>query len=167
MTDRHRPHTDWFDRAQDEGEPRARYQEFEPDDSWSYTEIWLIPGPFNNVGPRGYTRSDQRLYEDVCERLMEHGQIDASDMEVKVENGEVTLSGSVNSREARRLAEDLAASVFGAKDVHNRVKVNGGQSRPGWGNAGPQTEPAAVPVTERGTSAGSPSAAGQTRPGKK
>ena len=61
--------------------------------------------------------------EDVSERLTEHGEIDASDIEVQVENGEVTLSGAVDSRQTKRLAEDLVDSVSGVKDVHNQLRV--------------------------------------------
>jgi hypothetical protein len=59
-------------------------------------------------GPRGYTRSDQRILEDVSDRLTEDWYIDASDIEVSVSNAEVTLAGSVDSRDDKRRAEDLA-----------------------------------------------------------
>src|SRR5687768_9699859 len=56
-------------------------------------------GQFRGRGPRGYQRSDDRIREDVCERLSDDPQIDASNMEVTVKTGEVTLSGTVSSRE--------------------------------------------------------------------
>lgn len=80
-------------------------------------------GPFTGVGPKGYQRSDERIFEDVCERLTQHGQIDASDIEVSVKNGEVTLSGSIEDRYTKRMAEDLVDDVRGVKDVHNDLKV--------------------------------------------
>lgn len=40
-----------------------------------------------------------------------------------VEAGEVTLTGSVDSRDARRLAEDLVSSVTAVGEVNNRLKV--------------------------------------------
>jgi len=95
--------------------------------TWTYTEYWLIPGPFTGRGPRGYQRSDDRIKEDVCDRLTQHGQIDASDVEVGVENCEVTLSGTVDSREAKRRAEDVADSVQGVREVHNQLRVQQGQ----------------------------------------
>src|SRR5262245_32238876 len=39
-------------------------------------------GPHAGRGPRGYRRSDDRIREDVCDRLCEHGFVDASDIEV-------------------------------------------------------------------------------------
>ncbi len=46
-------------------------------------------------GPKGYLRSDSRINEDVHDRLTDHPRLDASDISVSVENGEVTLSGFV------------------------------------------------------------------------
>jgi hypothetical protein len=74
-------------------------------------------------GPRGYTRSDERIREDVNDWLMEDRYVDASDIEVAVANGEVTLSGSVDRRETKRRAENIASGVLGVKDVHNRLRV--------------------------------------------
>lgn len=88
-----------------------------------YAEYWLIPGPYSGTGPKGYQRSSESLKEQVCERLEGHGEIDASEIEVAIQNGEVTLSGKVESREQKRMAEDCACSVRGVKDVHNQIKV--------------------------------------------
>jgi hypothetical protein len=81
---------------------------------------------FAGRGPRNYRRSDQRLEEEVNEALMRHHEIDASDVEVRVENGEVTLSGEVEDRRAKRLAEDVAEQVMGVRDVHNHLKARRG-----------------------------------------
>ncbi|MFN2386366.1 MAG: BON domain-containing protein [Thermoanaerobaculia bacterium] len=80
-------------------------------------------GGYAGRGPRNYRRSDERIREDVCERLEEAGHVDASDIEVRVENGEVTLEGTVKSRREKRLAEDLAAEVRGVRDVQNALRV--------------------------------------------
>ena len=74
-------------------------------------------------GPRGWQRDDSRIEEDVCETLTRHPLLDASHMEVRVEQGEVTLSGTVEDRDSRRLAEDVAASCRGVHDVHNRLRT--------------------------------------------
>lgn len=74
-------------------------------------------------GPKNYRRSDERIREDVCEMLSQ-GYFDARDMEVHVENGEVTLSGSARSREAKRLAEDMADDIGGVMQVHNQLRVH-------------------------------------------
>jgi hypothetical protein len=74
-------------------------------------------------GPKGWQRSDERIREDVCESLARHPEVDASDIDVKVQNCEVTLTGNVTEREAKRIAEDVVERVFGVKDVQNQIKV--------------------------------------------
>jgi hypothetical protein len=85
-------------------------------------------GQFRGRGPRGYQRSDDRIREDVCERLTDDPDIDASNLEVTVKNGEVTLSGSVSSRDDKRRAEECAEDISGVKDVHNTLRVSMEQS---------------------------------------
>lgn len=77
---------------------------------------------FFGKGPKGYKRSDDRIREDVCDRLSE-GWIDASDIEISVADGEVTLSGYVDERRMKHVAEDLAERVAGVQDVHNHLRV--------------------------------------------
>ncbi len=86
-------------------------------------------GPHVGKGPKGYRRSDERIYDDVCSNLWQHGQIDASDIDVSVENGEVTLKGTVDSRSTKRMAEDTADSIPGVQDVHNQLKIRRMESR--------------------------------------
>jgi len=74
-------------------------------------------------GPKGYVRTDERIREDVCDRLSWDDEVDATDITVRVENGEVTLEGSVETRHMKRLAEDIAEGVSGVTDVHNTVRV--------------------------------------------
>jgi osmotically-inducible protein OsmY len=80
-------------------------------------------------GPRGYTRSDDRIKEDVNDRLTDDWAVDASDIEVDVDNCEVTLTGEVTSREMKRRAEDVAEAVSGVKHVQNNLRIKqAGQS---------------------------------------
>ncbi len=76
-------------------------------------------------GPKNYRRSDERIKEDVNDRLSDDYYVDASDVEVMVTNTEVTLTGTVNSREDKRRAEDIAESVSGVTNVENRLRVKG------------------------------------------
>jgi hypothetical protein len=80
-------------------------------------------GQFAGRGPRNYKRSDDRIEEDLNERLTRHGMVDATDIEVGVQNGEVTLRGTVDSRQAKRIVEDIADAVSGVKEVTNQIKV--------------------------------------------
>lgn len=74
-------------------------------------------------GPKGYKRSDDRIKEDVCDRLSMDDDVDASDITVTVRNGEVTLDGSVETRRMKHRAEDIAEDVSGVTDIHNNVRV--------------------------------------------
>jgi hypothetical protein len=78
---------------------------------------------YRGKGPRGYQRSDERIKEDVNDRLSDDSFIDASDIEVALSNGEVVLKGTVDSREAKRRAEDIAESISGVHNVENRLRV--------------------------------------------
>ncbi|RYZ06128.1 MAG: BON domain-containing protein [Myxococcales bacterium] len=80
-------------------------------------------GGFAGRGPKGYTRTDDRIREDVCDRLSVDDDVDATEIEVRVENGEVTLEGTVETRRMKHQAENLADEVSGVKDVHNRLRV--------------------------------------------
>lgn len=74
-------------------------------------------------GPKGYRRSDERIKEDVNDRLSDDYNLDASNIEVAVENTEVVLTGTVENRYDKRRAEDLAESVSGVTNVENRLRV--------------------------------------------
>lgn len=110
-------------------------------------------GGYAGRGPKGYIRTDQRILEDVCERLSRDDHVDASDVTVRVENGEVTLEGTVETRHMKRRAEDIAEEVAGVTDVHNQVrvkkpmltelkeKITGESREEGYANTGTRTVP--------------------------
>lgn len=80
-------------------------------------------GKFFGVGPKGYQRSDERIKEDVCECLYAHHDIDASDIEVEVKEGTVSLSGSVDSRRTKRMIEDEIEHLPGIRDIANHLRL--------------------------------------------
>lgn len=86
-------------------------------------------------GPKGYQRSDERIREDVNERLTWHGEIDASEIEVTVNGGEVTLEGTVDNRRTKRIVEDTIEMVRGVNQVHNRLRVQGQNQGSQWGSS--------------------------------
>jgi osmotically-inducible protein OsmY len=81
-------------------------------------------GEHRGRGPRNYTRSDDRIKEDINDRLTDHTFLDASNIDVEVNAGEVTLTGTVDSRWAKRQAEDIAEDISGVKNVENRLRVS-------------------------------------------
>jgi osmotically-inducible protein OsmY len=80
-------------------------------------------GEHRGRGPKNYNRSDERIREDVCDRLCDESNVDASEIEIQVAKGEVTLSGSVSSRDQRRAAEDCVENISGVKHVQNNLRV--------------------------------------------
>lgn len=80
-------------------------------------------GAHRGKGPRGYNRSDERIHEDINDRLSDDPFLDASDIEVSVNNREVTLSGKVDTRTSKRRAEDIVESVSGVTHIENRMRV--------------------------------------------
>lgn len=104
----------WF--GDDEAERRRRMDEMQRKSN-------------RGKGPKDYQRSEGRIREDVSDRLSDDHELDASDIDVKVSGTEVILSGTVENREAKRRAEDIAESVSGVSNVQNQLKV--GQSSTG------------------------------------
>jgi hypothetical protein len=83
---------------------------------------------YRGRGPNNYTRSDERIREDLNERLTDADDIDASGISVEVSNGVATLTGTVDQRWMKHRAEDLAESCGGVRDVNNQIRVNSQKS---------------------------------------
>ena len=109
-------------------------------------------------GPRGYQRSDARINEDVCDRLCDSPDIDARSIDVTVNGGEVTLSGSVSDRNQKRCAEDLIEQVSGVREVHNNLRVSDRQDTfsGNGGNIGSTTTGGEQPGNVLGVTGGTP-----------
>jgi len=80
-------------------------------------------GSHTGQGQRLQRRSDDKIHNEIWELLTNSADLDASEIELHVESGEVTLTGTVDSRDAKWLSEDLVTSVTGVREVHNRLKV--------------------------------------------
>lgn len=104
-------------------------------------------GPFAGRGPKGYRRSDERVLEEVNQALEDHPDIDASNIEVSCQSGEIVLRGTVDDRRTKRLAEECVEDLPGVKDVRNELRV---QSASGDGNGG-----SSVVMSTGATTAGS------------
>jgi hypothetical protein len=75
------------------------------------------------TGPKNWQRRDDRIYDDICVRLTDDGYIDATDIEVIVHQGEVTLSGRVSDPAQRARAIHIAEGVRGVVEVLSRIRV--------------------------------------------
>ena len=104
---------------------------FSNDDAERRRRVDRTEGPHGGKGPKGYTRSDEKLKDDINEKLYHDSHLDASDVEVSVDNGEATLTGTVENKMAKRRIEDILESIPGVRDVENRLKVKSSTSQGG------------------------------------
>jgi len=77
-------------------------------------------------GPKGYQRSDERIRDDICERLMYRDDLDVENVSIEVKEGRVRLDGEVPERRMRHEIEDICDSVLGVQDVENNIRVKRG-----------------------------------------
>ena len=77
----------------------------------------------NGKGPKGYGRSDVLIYDEVCEALKWSPDVDASEIEVSVQQGVVSLNGFVDSRHSKKLAEKICDRISGVQDVENLLII--------------------------------------------
>jgi hypothetical protein len=96
-------------------------------------------------GPKGYTRSDDRIREDVNDRLTDDWRLDATNIDVRVANGEVTLDGSVESREDKHRAEHLVENLSGVRHVQNNLRID-----ESWRKTGDSSPALSTPVGSSG-----------------
>ncbi|HEU4430726.1 MAG TPA: BON domain-containing protein [Myxococcota bacterium] len=126
------------------GEYGQRWRGFEPERGWQ-PGAWgqgagmfggqqpaerfgeRYEGPHAGRGPKGYTRSKERILDDVNQALQDDSWLDASEIDVQCEAGEVVLRGTVNSRHDKRRAEECAERIAGVKDVRNEIRVRSEQ----------------------------------------
>jgi osmotically-inducible protein OsmY len=138
MPNRYRDEGGYFGGDYARDQHRGGYgDDYARDGGWSgggrgdqYTREMPVGG-YRGRGPKNWRPSDERIRDTVNELLTDHDGIDATDVEVTVENGEITLNGTVGSRWEKRLADDIAHSVRGVHDVHNRLRVSDREAQVG------------------------------------
>lgn len=74
-------------------------------------------------GPKGWKRSDEKIKDDVCEALYRNQRVDATDIEVLVNQGVVTLRGNIETRDGKRHAEACVEHITGVEDIQNEITV--------------------------------------------
>ncbi len=132
------------------------------DGVFGFTQPGASGGEHRGRGPKNYERSDDRIREDVCDRLSDDPHVDASEIDVSASKGEVTLTGSVTSRDQRRRAEECVESITGVKHVQNNLRVQQA-GRPGSSaSASAGTDSSGTPSAGQSNSSGSIGASSQT-----
>lgn len=102
----------WFGGGESESRDQGRYGERDRG--------------FRGMGPKGYKRSDERISDEAHERLTDDPYVDASNINVSVSGGEVTLSGTVENREAKHRAERCVEDISGVNHVQNNLRIDRG-----------------------------------------
>ena len=91
-------------------------------------------GGHRGRGPKDYVRPDERIRDDIIDRLTDDEEVDASEILLMVEGGVVTLTGNVPERRMKHRAEDIAAEATGVRELRNELRVDNGAAsfgRPG------------------------------------
>jgi osmotically-inducible protein OsmY len=101
----------------------SSYGSYESRGPYEHHSMWDSVKDFFGVGPKGYSRSDDRIREDVSEALTRDRAVDASEIEVTVKEGTVSLRGSVSDKWMKRRAEDCAEEISGVREVRNDLEV--------------------------------------------
>ena len=70
-------------------------------------------------------RTDDQIKTAIEDLLTDDPWLDASGIQVSVQQGIVTLTGTVPSRAAKRRAEELADAIRGVRDVQNTLVIAG------------------------------------------
>lgn len=104
-------------------------------ETWVNQREYKEQTDFTGFAPRGYIRTDDRIYEEVCETLMRHREVDATNIAVKVEKGTVFLSGKVSSRRMKKTAELIIEDLPGVQDVRNELTIIRGDEK----SSGPES----------------------------
>jgi hypothetical protein len=81
------------------------------------------PAPRRRRGP-----SDRVLWAVIVERLEDARSLDLRDVEVLVDDAEVTLNGTVRNKEDKRRIEDIA-DLEEVRHVQNNLRVRDGGRR--------------------------------------
>jgi osmotically-inducible protein OsmY len=122
--DRGRPGTrinEYAQRGYSEGYGRSGYSTSSQTGYYTDSNLARPVDSVSGKAPKNYKGAEERIYVEVCEALSR--EIDASEIEVKCSNNEITLTGSVSSREDKRRAERITERVQGVEDVHNQLTV--------------------------------------------
>src|SRR3712207_5402941 len=85
------------------------------------TQEWSTHGRSASVP--GEERPDERIREDVCDRLMQLGPVDCTEVDVDVVGGVVTLRGAIYSDDAKQKVTTVVSSVAGVRSVTNDLRI--------------------------------------------
>ena len=95
-------------------------------------ELVVRPEEKGELRERAAYVSDDALEQAIREELAEDIRVDASEIEARASDGEVTLEGSVTNYAQKRIAEQDARDVVGVAWVTNNLFVKTDQAADDW-----------------------------------
>ena len=108
-----------------DGPPEDRYSETgngRDERSWMDRAGDFLAGGEENGVRRRRGPSDRVLWAVIVERLKAERGLDLTDVELLVENAEVTLNGTVRRKDDKRRIEDVT-DIEGVRHVQNNLRV--------------------------------------------
>lgn len=102
----------------DEFGPKINLRSPQSDDYQNF-----IPESHEGRGPVTYQRPDMLILDDVVGLLTKHPEIDAREIEVQVNHGEVVLTGRVREEKMKFLATEVIKLLPGIRSVNNQLKT--------------------------------------------
>jgi hypothetical protein len=142
----------WWDRAKNQVASFFGDEEAERRSEWDRQNHGYRTESHRGRGPKGYKRSDDRISEEVHQRLTDDPWVDATHIDVEVKDCEVTLTGNVSDREERRRAERCVEDIWGVTHVQNNLRVQQQQGQQGQGGSGDNPREGAGSMLGRGSS---------------
>jgi osmotically-inducible protein OsmY len=76
------------------------------------------------TGDAGSKLNDQKIKEIVSDVLLHSHEVDASEIEIDVQDGVVTMNGYISSKGMLKVAEDLVGSIPCVEDVFTQLKIH-------------------------------------------
>ena len=83
-----------------------------------------VQSVINGLTVKVSNRTDEQIRDNVYKALQDDSATDAYKIDVAVEHGVVTLTGTVPSWAARELSEWVASGVYGVRDMKNRLLIH-------------------------------------------
>lgn len=85
--------------------------------------LFLLLALFLSSATAQDSKADDRIYDQVRLKLVNHPDVKGGAIEVTVKDGVVTLHGKVRTDKGKQKAESLASKVKGVKKVVNELQV--------------------------------------------
>lgn len=84
--------------------------------------IWLLPGLGISHDSPIYQRSNEQISKDAYQRIEQHPLLETSCIDLNVEQGNVTIEGTVETLNLKEMLEQTLYYISGVSYVHNRLR---------------------------------------------